>query len=137
PSEPFALTLADTAQDSAAVEHVAQALARDDKGRFVGKAKPEVAETVAEAPPVETAVADAPELEVAEAPATETAAAPDKALIEQAVIFGIPAEQAKALGDSLPSVLATLDRQAAQLMREELSQGEAEPAQPAQQVQQS
>lgn len=109
----------DNAPESTAVTDAIEALIGGDSGQAA-------AEPVAVDPPV----SDSPAEPVAEPPAEEPEestestepAEPASDLIEEAVsTYGLTKERAEKLGDSLADVLALMDRQAAQLMRDELA----------------
>jgi hypothetical protein len=73
------------------------------------------------------------------AESAEGAAPVDETLIEAAATYGFSKDQAEGFGERLPQVLAAMDRQAAQLIRDEMAAGKGErtQAEPQQQTQQA
>lgn len=96
-------------------------LAAEESGELPAEDNADTAESspelVDDGEPVESAAADT---ELDETPDDSGQDAPPS-LLDEAQRYGFTKEQAAAFGDALPQIYAALDRQAAQLIREQLS----------------
>lgn len=100
---------------------------RDERGRFVKGQESQQQNAAALSNGAftndDTVIEDSP-LEVGQAEGSEqneSGEPADNSLIEAAAAYGFTPEEAESFGDKLPAVMARMDRQAAQLMREQMA----------------